>query len=255
MATGNSAACAPGSTCADVPLPAGGKPAAFVIPEYVRRLDAEEGRRLISLAALVASNLLPIVGVLAWGWDVGALVVLYWSENLILGAYTLLKMLVASPVGGLLSGAFFLVHYGGFCAVHGIFVLSLAVGMDDLTILEDDPWPLWLVFVQLLVDVVRQALAIAPPEWLFAFAALAVSHGISLVLNYFRGGEYRERNVRDLMTAPYKRIVVLHIAILGGAFGVLALGSPWPLLLLLVALKLGLDLWLHVREHRSVPAA
>lgn len=225
------------------------------VPAAVSGDDASHAGRLISLAALVASNLLPIVGVLAWDWDVGSLVVLYWSENLVLGAYTLVKMLVASPLGGLASGAFFLVHYGGFCAVHGIFVLSLAVGMDDLQILEDDPWPLWLVFVQLLVDVIRQTLAIAPPEWLFAFAALAVSHGVSLVLNYFRGGEYREHTVRDLMTAPYKRIVVLHVAILGGAFGVLALGSPWPLLLLLVALKLGLDVWLHVREHRPAPAS
>ena len=225
-----------------------------MIPSALSRDGAPDARPLISVAALVASNLLPIVGVLAWGWDVGSLVVLYWSENLIIGAYTLLKMLVASPVGGLFSSAFFLIHYGGFCAVHGIFVLSLAVGMDDLQILEDDPWPLWLVFVQLLVDVVRQTLAIAPPEWLFAFAALAVSHGISLVLNYFRGGEYREHSVRDLMTAPYKRIVVLHVAILGGAFGVAALGSPWPLLLLLVALKLGLDVWLHVREHRPASA-
>ncbi len=223
-------------------------------PAPLDRLGDLEARRAISLAALVASNLLPIVGVLAWDWDVGSLVVLYWSENLVIGAYTLVKMLVASPVGGLFSGAFFLVHYGGFCAVHGIFVLSLAVGMDDLQILEEDPWPLWLVFVQLLVDVVRQTIAIAPPEWLFAFAALAVSHGVSLVLNYFRGGEFRDSSVRDLMTAPYKRIVVLHIAIIAGGFGVAALGSPWPLLLLLVALKLGLDVWLHRREHRPAPA-
>jgi hypothetical protein len=133
-----------------------------------------------------------------------------------------------------------------------VFVLALAVGDGGFNILEGDTWPLWLVFVQLLIEVVRHVLSIAPPEWLLAFAALVVSHGISLVLNYFRGGEYRDQELKALMVAPYKRIVILHVAIIGGGFGVMALGSPLPLLVVLVALKLGLDVWLHRREHRAV---
>lgn len=207
--------------------------------------------RSVSLAALVVSNLLPLVGVFYWGWDVGALVVLYWSENLILGACTLLKMLWAAPLGGLLSGSFFLIHYGGFCAVHGVFVLLLAVGHEPDIFSGGDTWPLFLVFVQLLFEVIREVLSIAPPAWLFAFAALAVSHGISLALNYFHGGEYRVQTVKTLMAAPYKRIVILHFAIIAGGFGVAAVGSPLPLLVLLVVLKLGLDVWLHIREHRA----
>ncbi|MEM9315282.1 MAG: DUF6498-containing protein, partial [Pseudomonadota bacterium] len=38
-----------------------------------------------SALALIVSNALPMLGVLFLGWDVGAIVVLYWSENLILG--------------------------------------------------------------------------------------------------------------------------------------------------------------------------
>ena len=209
--------------------------------------------RTVSVAALVAVNLVPVAGVVLWNWDVGALVILYWSENLVLGAYTIVKMLAQSPVGGLVSALFFLIHYGGFCAVHGIFVLALTMDVAP-DFIEGEPWPLFLVFVQLLVSVVRQVLAMAPPEWLFAFAALAVSHGISLIGNYFLGGEYREQTLKSLMGAPYKRIVVLHLAILLGGFGVMVLGSPLPLLLGLVGLKIGLDLVLHLREHRSSAA-
>ncbi len=46
--------------------------------------------------------------------------------------------------------------------------------------------------------------------------------------------------------------MVLHIAILGGGFGVVALGSPLPLLVALVALKLAVDTVFHLREHRTV---
>lgn len=53
------------------------------------------------------------------------------------------------------------------------------------------------------------------------------------------------------MMAPYGRIAILHIAILFGGFGVAALGSPLPLLLMLVVMKLAVDVWLHRREHRA----
>lgn len=219
-----------------------------------RRARHFGGSAPLALIALVTSNLLPLAGVFLWGWDVGSLVVLYWSENLILGAYTLLKILVLARIKGLLAGAFFTLHYGGFCAVHGVFVLVLAMDQEP-QLFQDEPWPLWLIFLQLLIDVVRQVLAMAPAEWLVAFAALATSHGLSLWLNYFRGGEYRHQSVNALMSAPYKRIVVLHVAIIAGGFGVMALGSPMALLVLLVILKLGLDVYLHGREHRRTGPA
>lgn len=209
------------------------------------------GRRNISLAALVLVNAIPLVGVMAWGWDVASVVILYWSENIILGAYTLLKMLAKSPIGGIFMGLFFTIHYGGFCAVHGLFVLMLTTGeMADF--IQGDAWPLFFVFVQLLVEVVSTVLRMAPPEWLIGFAALFVSHGVSLVLNYFMGGEYKTQDMKSLMQAPYKRIVILHIAIILGAFGVAAFDSPTPLLVLLVLGKLSLDIWLHNKEHRSI---
>ena len=206
------------------------------------------GRRNISLAALILVNLIPLVGVVAWQWDVASVVILYWSENIVLGIYTLVKMLAKNPARGIFMGAFFTIHYGGFCAVHGIFVLALTVG-DMPDFMDGEPWPLFLVFVQMLIQVISQVLSMAPPEWLVGFAALFISHGISLVLNYFLGGEHKAQELKGLMHAPYKRIVVLHVAIIAGGFGVAAFDSPVVLLVLLVVLKLGLDVWLHNKEH------
>lgn len=215
----------------------------------VGEVNRYEGlRRRVSLVALVLVNLLPLLGVLVFHWDVAALVVLYWSENLVLGFYTLLKMLVKSPLGGLGSGLFFLIHYGGFCAVHGVFILALLVD-ENVDPMPGDPWPLFLVFPQLLINVVRQVLDFAPPQWLFAFVALVISHGISFVLNFLLAGEREALTLRELMGAPYGRILVLHVAIILGGFAVMALGEPVALLVVLVLLKLGLDIKLHLREH------
>jgi hypothetical protein len=55
--------------------------------------------------------------------------------------------------------------------------------------------------------------------------------------------------MKELMNAPYRRIAVLHIAIIAGGFLVASLGSPLGLLAALVALKIGMDIMLHNRAH------
>ena len=40
-----------------------------------------------SLATLVAANLLPLAGVVFFGWDAGVILVLYWAENLVVGSF------------------------------------------------------------------------------------------------------------------------------------------------------------------------
>lgn len=204
----------------------------------------------MSLLALVLVNLAPLVGVIWFDWDVAALVVLYWSENLVLGFYTICKMLLVSPIGGIFSSAFFLIHFGGFCAVHGLFIMALLVD-DNMSIMEGESWPLFLVFVQLLVEVVRKVLSYAPPAWMVAFMALYISHGISFFQNFIVGGERETATINQLMGEPYGRIVVLHITIIFGGMAIMALGENLALLLLLVVLKLGMDIGLHRRQHRK----
>lgn len=198
---------------------------------------------------LVLANLIPLVGVLAWDWDVTGILVLYWSENLVIGFFAIVKMVHREPLSGWFSAAFFLVHFGGFCAIHGFFLLALTRGDDIELFVGEDAWPFFLVFVQMLFSVTRHVLEIAPREWLLGFAGIVLSHGVSLAMNYFGQGEYKQATVKSLMSAPYRRILVTHFTILGGAWGVVAVGSPLPLLLVLVVLKTVIDVFFHLREH------
>lgn len=204
-----------------------------------------------SVIPLVLANLLPLVLVLFFDWDVAALMILYWSENLILGFYTLARMLMVSPLGGLGMGAFFCIHYGGFCAAHGMFLLMILLDVDADPI-GDDPWPIFLVFVQMLVGVVREVLAQAPPSLLWAFAALFVSHGFSFVRNFLAGGERDAAQLGKLMTAPYARIVILHVVVIVGGMLVVTFGQPVYMLLFLIALKIVIDIKLHLKERAKM---
>ena len=99
-------------------------------------------RRLrASTLALLAANLMPLLGVLAFDWSVAPIMIFYWSENLVVGFYNVLKMrraqgsvagsntsLNGRPVQEADRGAmifFFIVHYGIFTLVHGVFVMVL----------------------------------------------------------------------------------------------------------------------------------
>jgi hypothetical protein len=207
-------------------------------------------RTRISTLALLAGNVVPLLGVLLLGWRVEDVLVLYWIENLVVGVYAIARMLMVSPVGGFFSGAFFAVHYGGFCAGHGLFLLSL-LKLSGTDWFPDMSWPGPLVFVELLWRVVVKVTEIAPAGWVWATVALLASHGVSLVINFWRGGEYRHKSINKIMMAPYPRMVALHVAIIAGGFAVMAMDSPLPMLGALVLLKVAIDVYLHRREHRD----
>src|SRR6266702_4338397 len=55
----------------------------------------------LSAFFLVLANTAPLIGVLLHHWTVFAVVLLYWSENVIVGAFNVLRMLIARPQQGL----------------------------------------------------------------------------------------------------------------------------------------------------------
>ena len=208
--------------------------------------EEKETAKPVSAWILLAANLIPVAGVLLWGWSVFALLVLFWMENVIIGAFFALRMLCADPrdaalwAGKLFMVPFFCFHYGMFTAIHGVFVFSIFGGKSYSA-----------SGLQVLEPAARAASELG--LWL-PLAALLASHAFSFVWNYLVRGEFRRASLPALMAKPYGRVVVLHLAIILGGIGAMALGSPVWALLVLLALKIGLDLKAHVKEH-AMPRA
>jgi len=76
--------------------------------------------------------------------------------------------------------------------------------------------------------------------WLAILAIIAM-HAVSFVQWAFATRE-QPTPLKDLMSAPYGRIVVLHITLIAGGFLIMSLHAPVLGVLLLLALKLGYDL-------------
>jgi len=231
-----------------------------------------------SLIVLIGVNLVPLWGAAFWGWSVFEIVALYWLENLVIGALNVVKIAAASPdleflatetskrasgpasssvpseviptafsprkLEAIHHGAkiflipFFVFHYGMFCFVHGIFVFVL-LGSGS-----GDP-------AAQMTSGIPGILGAGGATFLVAVVG---SHLWSLAVNFFGAGEFRRTSAINQMAAPYGRVVVLHIAILFGAFAIAALGSPLPLLALLILGKIAMDAAFHVRSHRKLAA-
>ena len=214
-----------------------------LIEAVVARLPgaAVPAEKPVSVWVLLAANLVPLAGVLLWGWDVFALVLLFWMENVVIGALNVLKMLLADPAdmalwaGKAFMTPFFCFHYGMFTAIHGTFVFALFGGRK---------------YDASGINVVEPALRAAGELGLWLpLGVLVASHAFSFLWNYLFRGEFRRAKLAELMAKPYGRVVVLHLTILFGGFGAMLLGSPVWALLLLIGLKVGLDVRAHVKEH------
>lgn len=190
-------------------------------------------------------NTIPLFGVLFFDWDAFLIMFVYCSENLVIGFYNILKMafvavLQPSDIHGLkfpdrlgtflLRIPFFILHYGGFTAIHCVFVFVIFKKPERILI-EVSNWP---------------------TEIKIALMALLISHGVSFVCNYVLKREFASVKFFTLMIGPYVRMVLTHIAVLIGAFLTMALGSPAFLLVMLVVLKTTLDLILHLRIHKKI---
>ena len=235
----------------------------------------------VPIVALLVANMVPLWGVLFLGWDAFSIVLLYWAENLVIGFYNIAKMALSgtpSPaelekitnksgkdlsqrtIGRLYHASklffipFFVIHYGGFAAGHGFFVLTMfgegASGAGKI-MPSGSTWPCFFVFVQMLLAVIRHAYLTIPLNVRYAVVALFISHGVSFVYNYLYRGEYKTSRLPKLMGQPYARVVVMHIAILAGGFASKAMGSPVAILVMLVVLKTAIDIKLHLRQHRK----
>lgn len=203
-------------------------------PGFIARLRS-------SALALIVANLVPVYGVLALGWKVAPIMVFYWSENLVVGFFNVLKMARAegevANSGTTLNGrpvtrdsrrammAFFAFHYGFFTLGHGAFVMA-----------------------------VFNTGAGAWRDLVLALLFLSASHGYSYRHNFIGRGEYRRISFVQLFWQPYWRVVIMHITILAGGVLAASMGSPLGALLLLVGLKTLIDLGAHWLERKKFSA-
>lgn len=219
-----------------------------------------------SSVVLLVANAVPLAGVLLFGWDVLGLLLLYWAECVAIGLLNVLRMSTCETrgaVGEMLPAPplnqtaslryhhlpslpaaavklclipFFIVHYGLFCVGY----LAAVVGLFSPDGLD--------------VPLAQALPALWDSSYWLPLAAIVASHLYSYGANFMGAGEFRKTHIMALMQRPYARIVPMHLAIMMGAGGLIWLGSPLPMLVVLAIAKTVIDLRMHARERQLLSA-
>jgi Zn-dependent protease with chaperone function/uncharacterized tellurite resistance protein B-like protein len=211
------------------------------------------------LQALLVANLIPAAGVIFFDWDARNVLLLYWLENLVIGGYTLLRMLATHKWRAIGTGLFFSFHYSFFCGGHGFILLGLSgLGVDGINdpmadYWPDDELPEFLVPIQMLISILSWMANETPGMLGLPLFAFIISHGISAFTHHVVLREDDGRDVDKIMWDPYGRIFLLHIALIFGGFVIILSGGggAWPILLLLITGKTAFDVYQHRRTHRK----
>ncbi len=212
-------------------------------------IEPKKSSRDYSGISILAGNAVTIVLAVAQKWDLGPLLIIYWTQSVTIGVFHFFRMLKlrqfstegftsnGRPVPENKSGKrstaiFFAIHFGFF---HFVYAIFLFVGMFASTPGNPDPVvPGRLDWLWIVIGVIS-----------FIF-----SHAFSFVSNVEEDTKYRP-NLGTMMFLPYLRIIPMHITIIaGGAIMAGKEGRSTILLLMFLLLKTGADYLFHIVEHR-----
>lgn len=197
-------------------------------------------RMPFSMLVLVAANLVPLIGVAFWGWDIFLLLILYWLETAVIGFWTILRVLLVSGdgsatltrmsgvgriVGRGFQAAFFTVHAGIFMTVHFVFLWTLFAGA-------------WAEIVHTPAQFIR-IIVIETGLWL-PLLILFLVRGWFLFRDVLLGEADSEG---DIVAGLYIRVVLMQIAIIFGGWLAWMAGGGAATLGLLVSGKIVVDIY------------
>jgi hypothetical protein len=222
---------------------------------WARRLwNWTDPDRRESTVTIVVTNLVPLVGALFLGWNVGAIVVLFWLECGIIGILNVPKIALAqsrseipgaSVLGGTLKKMvaipFFVLHYGVFFVASGGGALFVAVAASGTMPPTHGP----------PAEMFRETLAMLDlpvAGLILGSVALLVRHLVAF--NEFLGKHEDARvDPFEQMGAAYPRVFVLLAATLASGTVIAVMGSPvWAVASFVVG-KILLDLRLTESER------
>ena len=194
--------------------------------------------------SLIIANLIPVIGVWFFGWSAKEVFLVYCLETIIIGFFTLLKMLITGLIvkkdvwqsQGRVSKQpfwlfmlFFLVHYGLFVSVQmGMFFAVSGIG-DQYGITFYNFFSKW---PSLLTN-----------DAYIMLGVFIVSYGFRLTTDFILTGDYKTSSLGYLMFQPYGRIFIQQVTvILGSMF--LSFGAGKIFILIFALIKIFFEVFI-----------
>ena len=205
-----------------------------------------------SLLVLALVNQAPVWGVIFRDWSVFTIMLLFALENIIIGAFNLLRMRMVPTRAKTAQMLLFVFHYGTFTLAHIAFVFML-FGQDVLAALDntDNPLKFFREVFGIITVWLNPLSDLGNGLWVPVLGML-ISHGTSFWKDFLGQQEYKRTSFGFLVFHPYGRVAVMHATTVIGAVIVEFTGSHVAVLVLLVWLKTVLDIRAHLMEKMGL---
>lgn len=192
--------------------------------------------------AVILVNLIPLWGVWFRDWDPKQMFLIYCSESIILGLFTIIKMLITTQVkkkdvwdeksGTEVSGyffiLFFIVHYGFFVSMQLMFFFGSSKIADTM-----NPLKALTVLPSLLDDYTKVLL------WIFVGI-----YALRMVSEFILNGAYKTASLGIIMFSPYIRIFIQQFVVIIGSF-ILSFGAGKIFMLVFVLVKIFFEVFVN----------
>ncbi len=175
----------------------------------------------------LGANALAAALVVQSGTGLPGLALLYWTENLIIGALALAKVAVAQrvpfPVGRMVAALFVLLLFPPFWEFQADFVRSI-LGMQRFYELWHSDLPASLGSLQVVARFAQQAWLDSPE--IVALGIIAVLRGATFVVDFLFGPARRRAHFGILMREPALWLVVVQGGVIVGILAATQMVEP-----------------------------
>ena len=216
-------------------------------------------RSKYSAIFLVLANLYPIYGVVFLGWNAKFILYTYWCENLIIGLFTVLKMLKTKIYLDNTQSNNPGLNGNDISRSNSLKIFSFIVRYYFLSYL-------YYSFINAIIlskDLSHKI--IVPVCFIF------LSHAFSYVFNFIIGEEYKKLSLDEEIKMPIRRLVIVHLTVTLGSLVIKGVGvilmiimalffgltisqsaTGVVLMIIMVLAKIFLDIIAHLQEHSGI---
>lgn len=195
----------------------------------------------------ILGNLVPVAGVWIWNWSVRDVFIAYAMETIIVGIFTILKMLATTlyrggegwPANGKITMTpgfvfilFFIIHYGLFVTIQlGLFNSISSTGMSTRL----------FGFFEEFFKNINEGTA-------FTLLSLAIAHACRDFFPFLFRKQYKSSSLLVLMFQPYGRVVLQQIVVIFGSI-FLMFHFDKVFILLFAGVKIYFDLYVNTSKY------
>ncbi len=214
----------------------------------------------INAISIIAGSIAPCVGILFFGWGIFPILILYWTENIVIAFYAANKIMISPNT--------FNFHIqvskssdSPFVGKKGVEKVSKAISLFNKTSRDNKIFSVKYFIIDFFIISAFLFYMLfhyfdfsdfTLHEFIIGAVSLFISHGLTYYFVYIKKDEYKKVSIDEIIHQTEKRITILSLTIFIGGVIYIFLFSDIAILIVMLVVKIFVDLILFRQEHKKL---